>query len=136
MPLMCANRCGARMCATRFICVAFRCAVRLALGCVAFISLDLPFDSSDFICAPEAPLLSMGLLSPSPCWLCVEPACGLATEDLGSLEIEDLGSLEIEDLGSLILPGAVWAAAAAAMPAAKTRASGTVGENFIGVLRC
>jgi hypothetical protein len=33
------------------------------------------------------------------------------------------------------VPRVVCAAAAAATPAAKTSASGTVGENFIGVLR-
>jgi len=94
---------------------------------VAFISADLAFGSTDFTCALDAALLSGALMSFSPCWGCIEPVSGLA--------IVDFGSLDIEDLGSFKLPGAVWAAAAAAMPAAKTRARGTVGENFIGVLR-
>jgi hypothetical protein len=58
------------------------------------------------------------LLSFNPGWVRVDPIGGLITVDFVSL-----------------VPGVVWAAAAAAMPAAKTKASGTVGENFIGILR-
>ena len=130
-----ADACMPFRCAVRFRCVALTCAIRLALGWVAFISADLAFGSTDFTCALDAALLSGALMSFSPCCGCIEPVSGLVIVDFGSLDTEDLGSLDIEDLGSFKLPGAVWAAAAAAMPAAKTRARGTVGENFIGVLR-